>query len=48
MTWERRYEDGMDATLNDKVDERVTKLETDLKAYKLEMAARKKTFQPAQ
>ena len=46
MTWGRRCRDGMDATLKDMVDERVTKMETDFKAYKIGMAAKKKAFQP--
>ena len=48
MTWKRKYKGEMDATLKQQVENEVTKLKTDFKAYKLEMAARKKTFQPAQ
>ena len=37
----------MDAILKQQVEGEVTKLKTDFKAYKLEMAAKKKTFQPS-
>jgi hypothetical protein len=44
LTWERRYKDGMDATLKATVNKRVQLMETDLKAYKLGMAVKKKAL----
>ena len=44
LTWKRRYKEGMDATLKATVDERVQLMKTDLKAYKSEMAAKKRAL----
>ena len=45
MSWERKYEDEMDANLKQKVDGRISKMEADFKAYKKDMAAKKSALQ---
>ena len=47
MTWKRRYKAEVGATLKAEVEGEVTKLETDFKTYKMDMAAKKEAFQPS-
>ena len=47
MTWKRRYKDETNADLKKQVKDEVSKLKTDFKAYKMDMATKKKTLQPS-
>ena len=47
MVWESEYEDVMETDLKQKVDGKISKMETDFKAYQLAMAVKKKALQPS-
>ena len=47
MVWESEYEDVMETDLKQTVDGKISKMETDFKAYQLAMAVKKKALQPS-